>query len=87
MGNTNYLFVGNIVIEFYKSVLLITTSHSKFCPLVDLCSVPRKVTSATVGLSFELRLVSMLWALIHSGRRRVKTLTVSIDPDKPNKMS
>ena len=84
MGKTNYLYVGSIVIKFGKSVLSVTKSHSKFCPLVDLCSLARTVTSATVGLSFELRPVSMLWVLTHSGEWRVKTLTVSIDPDKPN---
>jgi len=73
MRNTYHLFVGSIVIQFDNSVFSITTSHSEFCPLVDLCSLPRTVTSAPVGLSFELRPVSM-WALTHWGRWRVKTV-------------
>ena len=84
MSNKNYLFVGSIVIKSDNSAPSITTSHSKFCLLVGLCSVPVTVTRADVGLSFQLKPVSMLWALTLSERWRVKTLTVSIDPDKPN---
>jgi hypothetical protein len=87
MGNTNYLFIGLMIMKFDNGVRSITKSHSKFCPFVDLRSVPCRVTSEPGGLSFELRPVSMLRALTHAGRWRVKTVTVSIDPYKPNWMS